>query len=84
MLVKLINHKGKTYYINPMYVKSLEPKGETQTAVEVSGWNMRMKVDMTPDAVAELLNLGMPMGMEPIIADLQQQRDAAAAAAASG
>ena len=82
MLVKLIDHKGKARFINPMYVKSLEPKGETQTAVEVSGWSMKMKVDMTPDTVAELLNLGMPMGMEPIIADLQQQQDAAAASAA--
>jgi len=81
MLVKLIDHKGKARYINPMYVKSLEPKGETQTAVEVSGWSMKMKIDMTPDTVAELLNLGMPMGMEPIIADLQQQQDAAAASA---
>lgn len=81
MLVKLIDHKGKARFINPMYVKSLEPKGETQTAVEVSGWSMKMKVDMTPDTVAELLNLGMPMGMEPIIADLQQQQDAAAASA---
>ena len=77
MLVKLVDHKGKPRYINPMYVKSLEPKGDAQTAVEVSGWAMKLKVDMTPDSVADLLNAGMPFGMEAVIADLQAQDDAA-------
>ncbi|MFT5423760.1 MAG: hypothetical protein ACI89L_001549 [Phycisphaerales bacterium] len=81
MLVKVIDHKGKAWYLNPMYVKSLEPKGEAQTAVTISGWSMKMKVDMTPDAVAELLNTGMPMGLEPILADLQAQQQQQAASA---
>ncbi|MFG0305042.1 MAG: hypothetical protein ACF8Q5_02370 [Phycisphaerales bacterium JB040] len=80
MLVKLVDHKGKPRYVNPMYVKSLEPKGEAQTAVEISGWAMKLRVNMSPDSVAELLNAGMPFGMEAIIADLQAQHDAASSA----
>lgn len=82
MLVKIVDHKGKAWYINAMYVKSVEPKGDAQSAIAISGWSMKMKVDMTPDAVADLLNAGMPMGMEPLLADLEAQQQAQAASAA--
>ena len=82
MSVKLIDHKGKAWQVNPMYVKTVEPKGDAQAAVTISGWATKMRVNMTPDQVAELLNVSMPFGMEAVIADLEAQQQQQAASAA--
>lgn len=43
MLLKVIDTKGKTRWINAAYVKSLKSKGGV-TEIEVAGWNSTVRV----------------------------------------
>jgi len=74
MLVKIIDHKGKQRYINAAFVKSLTAKGDAQTDIEVSGWAVKVRVDMTPDAVAEILNAAMPLSLDTVLAESEQEQ----------
>ncbi len=83
MLVALTNNKGRVEYINAMYVKSVQPKGQ-ECLVEVSGRSIKLKIRMQAEQVVELLNSAMPSSIEAMLAVEEQiQADQAAAAAAA-
>lgn len=83
MLVGLPDTKGRTHYINAMYVKSVQPKGQDST-VEISGRSTKLRVRMSAEEVVELLNAAMPSSIEAMLAvEDQIQTDQAAAAAAA-
>lgn len=86
MLVTLTDTKGKPAYINAVYVKSVQPKGET-CLVELSGRSTKLKVKMPAEQVVELLNAAMPTSIDAMLAvedQIQADQAAAAAAAAAG
>jgi hypothetical protein len=59
MLVKVIDHKNKAWWVNPAYVRGLIDRGGGRTTIDVSGWPGHPKVDVPIDEVAGLLNLAM-------------------------
>jgi uncharacterized protein YlzI (FlbEa/FlbD family) len=83
MLVALTDLRGKMQYINAVYVKSVQPKGET-CIVEVSGRTSKLKVKMSAERVVEMVNAAMPNSIDAMLAvEDQIQADQAAAAAAA-
>lgn len=60
MLVKLTDHKGKDRYINPLYVKSMAPKGDKETEIEISGWSFKLRIAAPMDEVAAYVSAAMP------------------------
>lgn len=83
MLVGLSDTKGRVQYINAMYVKSVQPKGQ-DCVVEISGRSTKLRVKMNAEQVVELLNAAMPSSIEAMLAvEDQIQADQAAAAAAA-
>ncbi len=82
MLVKLVDHKGKERYINPIYVKALTAKSDTETEIEISGWSSKVRVKQPVDDVALAVNAAMPDAAAYIAAqeDEKAAQDAAAAA----
>lgn len=86
MLVGLTDTKGRTHYINAVYVKSVQAKG-LDSIVEISGRSTKLKVKMPAEQLVELLNSAMPSGIEAMLAvedQIQADQAAAAAAAAAG
>lgn len=59
MLVKVIDHKGKVWWVNPAYVRGLIDKGGDKTGIDVSGWSGYTRVNAPIDEVAGLMNLAM-------------------------
>ena len=59
MLVKVIDHKGKVWWINPASVRGLIDRSGGRTTIDVSGWPGHPKVDVPIDEVAGLLSLAM-------------------------
>lgn len=57
MLIKFIDHKDKTHWVNPSYIKSVKDKGSDKAQIEVSGWAMSLVVKGQADEVAGLINL---------------------------
>jgi uncharacterized protein YlzI (FlbEa/FlbD family) len=83
MLIALTDTRGKVQYINAVYVKSVQPKGET-CVVEISGRTSKLKVRMNAEQVVELVNAAMPTSIDAMLAvEDQIQADQAAAAAAA-
>jgi hypothetical protein len=96
MLIKFIDHKDKTHWVNPAYVKSVKEKGADKAQIEVSGWAMSLVVKGQADDVAGLINLAIQeaalMGLGPLggggpgsptpaqLAEEQQQTDSTQAA----
>ncbi len=96
MLIKFIDHKDKTHWVNPAYVKSVKEKGADKAQIEVSGWAMGLVVKGQADEVAGLINLAIQeaalMGLGPLasgspgtptpaqLADDEQQNDSTHAA----
>lgn len=70
MLIKFIDHKDKTHWVNPAYIKSIKEKGTDKAQIEVSGWAMGLVVKGQADEVAGLINLAVQeaalMGLGPI------------------
>lgn len=70
MLIKFIDHKDKTHWVNPAYIKSMKEKGADKTQIEVSGWAMGLVVKGQADEIAGLLNLAVQeaalLGLGPI------------------
>lgn len=70
MLIKFIDHKDKTHWVNPAYVKSVKEKGSDKAQIEVSGWAMSLVVKGQADDVAGLINLAIQeaalMGLGPL------------------
>ncbi|MFG0314870.1 MAG: hypothetical protein ACF8LL_11910 [Phycisphaerales bacterium] len=86
MLVGLPDTKGRMHYINAVYVKSVQPKGN-DSAVEISGRSTKLRVRMPAEDIVELLNAAMPSNIEAMLAaedQIQADQAAAAAAAAAG
>lgn len=82
MLVKLEDHKGKVRYINPIFVKSMLAKSETDTEIEISGWATKLRVKQPMDEVALIINAAMPDAAAFIAAE-ESEREAKEAAAAA-
>ena len=59
MLIKVIDHKGKVWWVNPAYVRGLIDRGKGQTGIDVSGWTGHLRVNVEMDEVAELISLAM-------------------------
>ena len=86
MLVKFQDHKGKDQFINAVYVKAIFPKGPTQCLLEISGRSTKLKISMTAENAAEIINAAMPNSLDAILAaeDQNHTDQMAAAAAAAG
>lgn len=88
MLVKIVDHKGKPRWINPIYIKSLIPKGDDATDIEVSGWATKVRVRQHADEVALAINAAMPDAAAYIAAQederARQQAQTAATTAVIG
>lgn len=83
MLIGLTDTKGRVQYINAMYVKSVQSKGQ-DSLVEISGRSTKLRVKMQAEQVVELINSAMPSSIEAMLAvEDQIQADQAAAAAAA-
>jgi len=93
MLIRLTDTKGRDHWLNPLYIRSIEPKG-SQCEVRLSfniGMSSSIKVNEPAEQVADLVSAGlMSVGsgaaMGAMVNDqhMQQQQQAAAAAAMSG
>ncbi|MEZ6243827.1 MAG: hypothetical protein R3B57_12385 [Phycisphaerales bacterium] len=81
MLLKVIDTKGKTRWINAAYVKSLKSKGGV-TEIEVAGWNSTVRVAHEMDEVAAVINQAMTEFGAPLGA-LEEQANAQAGAQAA-
>ena len=84
MLVKVIDHKGKERWINPIYVKSMQAKGADTTEIEMSGWATKLRVKQPADEIAVSINAAMPDAAAYIAAaaeDEQSAQDATTAVA---
>lgn len=84
MLVKLTDHKGKERYINPLYVKSMAPKGDDETEIEISGWSLKLWVKRPMDEVATMISAAMPDAAAALAALESEQLDAQTKAATTG
>jgi len=85
MLVRLEDTKGRAHFINAVYVKSVQPKGMGDCALEISGRSTKLRVRIPAEQVVDMLNAAMPTGLDSILAaedQLNADRAAAAAAAA--
>lgn len=81
MLVKVVDHKGKERFINAAFVKSLHPKGDDQTDIEISGWATKIRVSQPIDQVAVIINSAMPGNLDSLLtAEVEQTQDNANAA----
>ena len=86
MLVQFTDTRGKVHYINAVYVKSVQPKGDT-CVVEISGRASKLKVKLNAEQVVEIVNAAMPNSLDAMLAvedQIQADQAAAAAAAAAG
>lgn len=95
MLIKLTDTDGKDFWINPLYVKAVMPgKGGTTKVFIRFGTTFnnyeQLKVSGDPQAIADLINAGMPEAPAILaaagITDEQDEeaRQQAAAIAAAG
>ncbi|MFK7884691.1 MAG: hypothetical protein AB8F26_10975 [Phycisphaerales bacterium] len=87
MLIKVVDHKGKERFINAAFIKSVTPKNETQTEIEISGWAMKLKVDQPAETVAQIVNASLPGNFDALLAaesEEQAQNDAAVLIAVIG
>ncbi len=92
MLIPFTDIKGRTYYVNPVYVRVVQTnkKGQTEMCLTYSGstWassNVTITVDQPADQVVSELNAAMPLALDlpPSIQDDEAQAAAQAAATAS-
>jgi hypothetical protein len=77
MLVKVIDHKGKPRYVNAAFIKTITPKTDTQTEIEISGWAVKIKVDQPAEAVALIVNAALPGNLDSLLAAEDEQQQAA-------
>lgn len=78
MLVKVIDHKGKERYINAAFIKSVTAKDELRTDIEVSGWNIKIRVEQPAETVAQTVNAALPSALDALLAtEAEQQQQAA-------
>lgn len=96
MLIKLTDTDGKDFWVNPLYVKAVTAgKGGTTKVFIRFGTTFnnyeQLKVSGDPQAIADLINAGMPEAPAILAAagyaedqDDEDRRRTAAAAAAAG
>jgi len=58
MLIKVIDQKGKTIWVNPTYINGLRQYRGGKSQFNVSGWGM-IVVNEPPDDVAGSINLAL-------------------------
>ena len=92
MLVTLTDIKGRTYYVNHVYVRVVQTnkKGQTEVCLTFGGtsWastHTAIVVNDSAESVVAMLNASMPLSFDvaPAIAGDDDAAAAAAAAAAS-
>jgi len=94
MLVPLTDIKGTTYWINPMYIKCVIPKGsgcEVKMGVQITWRGSVFKCAQPAQEIADTISAALaainPMYSAAFITEeerARQQQTAAAAAASSG
>lgn len=87
MLIPLTDIKGRTFYVNPVYVRVVQTnkKGQTEVCLTWSGssWassNVLITIERSADDVVRELNAAMPLALD-LPPGFQDDDDAAAAAA---
>ncbi|GAB4555056.1 MAG: hypothetical protein Tsb0013_17760 [Phycisphaerales bacterium] len=87
MLIPFTDIKGRTYYVNPVYVRVVQTnkKGQTEICMSFSGtgWataNAAIVVELPPEEVAHQLNAAMPLAIDTPLGAIADD-DAAHAAA---
>ena len=62
MLVQLIDHKGKEWWVNPLYVKMVVPKGPESCEVHgvTTALGSPLRIKAPADEVAAALSAAMP------------------------
>ncbi|MEM1423684.1 MAG: hypothetical protein AAGH64_06745 [Planctomycetota bacterium] len=91
MLIPFTDIKGRTFYVNPVYVRVVQTnkKGQTELCLSFTGtgWavsNAAIVVDQTPDEVAQQLNAAMPLAIDtPLGAIVDDDANQAATQAAA-
>lgn len=77
MLVKVIDHKDKERFINAAFIKSITPKNDTLTEIEISGWATKLKVKQPAEEVARIVNASLPNSLDALLdAEQQEQSNA--------
>ena len=82
MLVKVIDHKGKERYINAAFVKSVTPKDDSRTDIEISGWAVKIRVEQPAETVAQIINAALPSAFDALLAAESDQQNETAQNAA--
>ncbi len=80
MLVKVVDVRGKERFVNAAFIKSVIPRNDAQSDVEVSGWASKVRVDQPADQVAAIVNAALPGNLDALLAaeaEQQQQNQAA-------
>ena len=91
MLIPFTDIKGRTYYVNPVYVRVVQTNKKGQTEICLSftgtGWataNASITVEDDPGRVAQQLNNAMPLAIDtPLGAVIDDDAAAAASQAAA-
>lgn len=62
MLVQITDHKGKEYWINPLYVRMVTPKGEDQCEIQglATSLGTHIRVKAPAADVAAQISAAMP------------------------
>ena len=90
MLTPFTDIKGRTFYVNPVYVRVVQTnkKGQTELCFTFTGtsWassNYTIVVDTPADEVAHQLNAAMPLALDTPVGAIADDDAAAAAATAA-
>ena len=68
MFVKIIDSKGKERFINAVYVRSVNPKGDDKAELEIGSMGTKIRVNQSAESIAEVLNMAMPNSIDAILA----------------
>ena len=81
MFVKIIDSKGKERFINAVYVRSVNPKGDDKAELEIGSMGTKIRVNQSAESIAEVLNMAMPNSIDAILATEEDSSQADQAAA---
>ncbi|MFK7758349.1 MAG: hypothetical protein AB8C13_00200 [Phycisphaerales bacterium] len=65
--MKIIDTKGKEYFVNAAYIKSVTPKGDDKADIDFGSWNA-IRVNQPAEQVAEVINAALPSSFDEILA----------------
>lgn len=90
MLIPFTDIKGRTFYVNPVYVRVVQTnkKGQTELCFSFTGtsWasaNYTITVDTPADEVAQQLNTAMPLAIDTPMGAIADDDDTASAQTAA-